>query len=47
VFLYTPVDSTTKPPDRGTHLTLPDDTTVLSDLPHLQPKEMCEMELVL
>jgi hypothetical protein len=33
--LYTPVDPTPKPPDRGTHLTLPDDTAVLPDLPHL------------
>jgi hypothetical protein len=47
VSLFTPVDSTPKPPDRGTHLTLPDDTTVLPDLPHLQPEEMREMELVL
>jgi hypothetical protein len=47
VSLFTPVDSTPKPPDRGTHLTLPDDTTVLPDLPHLQPKEMREMEMVL
>jgi hypothetical protein len=47
VSLFTPVDSTPKPPDRGTHLTLPDDTTILPDLPHLQPKEMCEMEMVL
>jgi hypothetical protein len=36
-----------KPPDRGTHLTLPDDTAVLPDLPHLQPEEMREMEMVL
>jgi hypothetical protein len=47
VSLETPVDSTPKPPDRGTHLTLPDDTAVLPDLPHLQPKEMREMEMVL
>jgi hypothetical protein len=46
VLLYTPVDSTPKPPDRGTHLTLLDDTSVLPDLPHLQPKEMREMELM-
>jgi hypothetical protein len=47
VSLYVPVDSTPKPPDRGTHLTLSDNTTVLPDLPHLQPKEMREMEMVL
>jgi hypothetical protein len=46
VSLYTHVDSTPKPPDRGTHLTLPDDTAVLPDLPHLQPEEMREMEMV-
>lgn len=45
--LYTPVDPTPKPPDRGTHLTLPDDTAVLPDLPHLQAEEMREMEMVL
>jgi hypothetical protein len=47
VLLYTPVDSTPKPPYQGTHLTLPDDTAVLPDLPHLQPEEMREMEMVL
>jgi hypothetical protein len=47
VSLFTPVDSTPNPPDRGTHLTLPDDTAVLPDLPHLQPEEMREMEMVL
>jgi hypothetical protein len=47
VSLYTPVDSTPKPPDQGTHLTLPDNTAVLPDLPHLQPEEMREMEMVL
>jgi site-specific DNA-cytosine methylase len=47
VSLYTPVDPTPKPPDRGTHLTLPDNTAVLPDLPHLQPEEMREMEMVL
>jgi hypothetical protein len=47
VSLYTPVDPTPKPPDRGTHLTLPDDTAVLPDLPQLQPEEMREMEMVL
>jgi hypothetical protein len=45
--LFTPVGSTPKPPDRGTHLTLHDDTAVLPDLPHLQPEEMSEMEMVL
>jgi hypothetical protein len=47
VSLFMPIDSTPKPPERGTHLTLPDDTTVLPDLPHLQPEEMREMEMVL
>jgi hypothetical protein len=47
VSLYTPVDSTPKPPDQVTHLTLPDDTAVLPDLPHLEPEEMREMEMVL
>jgi hypothetical protein len=47
VSLYTHVDSTPKPPDRGTHLTLPDDTAVLPDLPHLQPEDMREMEMVI
>jgi hypothetical protein len=47
VSLYTPVDPTPKPPDWGTHLTLPDDTSVLLDLPHLQPEEMRKMEMVL
>jgi hypothetical protein len=47
VSLYTPVDPAPKPPDRGTHLPLQDDTVVLSDLPHLHPNEMREMEMVL
>jgi hypothetical protein len=47
VSLYTPVDPTPKPPDRGTHLLLQDDTSVLPDLPHLHPDEMREMEMVL
>jgi hypothetical protein len=47
VSLYTHVNSTPKPPDRGTHLTPPDDTAVLPDLPHLQPEEMRKMEMVL
>jgi hypothetical protein len=47
VSLYTPVDPTPKPPDRGTHLALPDDTGIVPDLPHLHPDEMREMEMVL
>jgi hypothetical protein len=47
VSLYTPVDPTPKPPNRGTHLPLQDDTGVLPDLPHLHPDEMREMEMVL
>jgi hypothetical protein len=47
VSLYTPVDPTPKPPERGTHLTLHDDTAVLPDLPHLHPEDMREMEMVL
>jgi hypothetical protein len=47
VSLYTPVVSTPKPRNQGTHLTPPDDTAVLPDLPHLQPEEMREMEMVL
>jgi hypothetical protein len=47
VSLYTPVDPTPKPLDRGTHLPLQDDTGVLPDLPHLHPDEMREMEMVL
>jgi hypothetical protein len=47
VSLDQPVDPTPKPPERGTHLSRSDDMAIVSELPHLQPKEMREMELVL
>jgi hypothetical protein len=47
VLLDQPVDSTPKPPERGTHLSRSDDMAIVSKLPHLQPEEMREMELVL
>jgi hypothetical protein len=47
VSLDQPVDPTPKPPERETHLSRLDDMAIVSELPHLQPKEMREMELVL
>jgi hypothetical protein len=47
VLLDQPVDPTPKPSERGTHLSQWDDMSIVSELPHLQPKEMREMELVL
>jgi hypothetical protein len=47
VSLDQPVDPTPKPPERGSHLSRADDLAIVSELPHLQPKEMREMELVL
>jgi hypothetical protein len=42
-----PVDPTPKPPEQGTHLSRADNLAIVLELPHLQPKEMREMELVL
>jgi hypothetical protein len=47
VLLDQSVDPTPKPPERGTLLSQLDDMAIVSELPHLQPKEMREMELVL
>jgi hypothetical protein len=47
VSLDQPVDPTPKPPERGTHLSRSDNMAIVSELPHLQPEEMREMELVL
>ncbi|HKT22172.1 MAG TPA: hypothetical protein VJR06_06155, partial [Nitrososphaerales archaeon] len=47
VSLDQPVDPTPKPPERGTHLVRSDDMAIVSELPHLQPEELREMELVL
>jgi hypothetical protein len=47
VLLDQPVDPTPKPPEQGTHLSRADDLAIVSELPHLQPEEMREMELVL
>jgi hypothetical protein len=47
VLLDRPVDPTPKPPEQGTHLSRADDLAIMSELPHLQPEEMREMELVL
>jgi hypothetical protein len=47
VSLDQPVDPTPKPPERETHLSRSDDMAIVLELPHLQPEEMREMELVL
>jgi hypothetical protein len=47
VSLYQPVDPTPKPPEQGTHLSQADDLAIVPELPHLQPKEIREMEVVL
>jgi hypothetical protein len=47
VLLDQPVDPTPKPPEQGTHLSRADDLAIVSELPHLQPEEMREMEVVL
>jgi hypothetical protein len=47
VSLDQPIDPTPKPPEQGTHLSRADDLAIVSELPHLQPKVMREMELVL
>jgi hypothetical protein len=41
------VDPTPKPPEQGTHLSRADNLAIVLELPHLQPEEMREMELVL
>jgi hypothetical protein len=45
--LAQPVDPTPRPPKQGTQLSLADDLQIVSELPHLQPEEMREMEMVL
>jgi hypothetical protein len=47
VSLDQPVDPTPKSPERGTHLSRSDDMAIVLELPHLQPEEMRETELVL
>jgi hypothetical protein len=47
VSLDKPVDPTPKPSEQGIHLSQEDDLAIVSELPHLQPEEMREMELVL
>jgi hypothetical protein len=47
VSLDQPVDPTPKPPEQGAHLSRADNLAIMSELPHLQPEEMREMELVL
>jgi hypothetical protein len=45
--LAQPVDPTPRPPEQGTNLSRADDLKILLELPHLLPKEMREMEMVL
>jgi hypothetical protein len=45
--LAQPVDPTPRPPEQGTHLSRADDLQIVSELPHLQPEETQEMEMVL
>jgi hypothetical protein len=47
ILLDQPVDPTPKPPEQGTHLSRADNLAIVLELPHLQPKEMRKMELVL
>jgi hypothetical protein len=47
VSLDQPNDPTPKPLEQGTHLSRADDVAIVSELPHLQPEEMREMEVVL
>jgi hypothetical protein len=47
VSLDTPVDLTPKPPAQGTHCSRSDDMSIILEMPHLQPKEMREMKMVL
>jgi hypothetical protein len=45
--LAQPVDPMPRPTEQGTHLSRADDLQIVLELPHLQPKEMREMEMVL